>query len=149
MSYITWNWVISRRFSRINEAVFILNEKKNHDFIRLSVCMLVSIISAFLLARSLYVKSPTTTSLIVPFLFFLCRLLWTLWSWVFSSFLIIRYHESANDAGLREGKIVYNLNTVIALYGTLLHSVIVGKCNEYISINLYSWFNKDCFEHLE
>ena len=66
MSYITWNWGTSRRFTWINETVLILNEKKK--FIRLSVCMLVSIVSAFLLVPSLYVTSPTTTYCAIPIL---------------------------------------------------------------------------------
>ena len=66
MSYITWNWVTSRRFTWINETVLILNEKKK--FIRLSVCMLVSIVSAFLLVPSLYVLSATTTYCAIPIL---------------------------------------------------------------------------------
>ena len=48
--------------------VLILNEKKNRDFIRLSVCMLVFIVSAFLLVPSLYVTSPTTTYCAIPIL---------------------------------------------------------------------------------
>ena len=42
--------------------------KKKGDFIRLSVCMLVSIVSAFLLVPSLYVTSPTTTYCAIPIL---------------------------------------------------------------------------------
>ena len=42
--------------------------KKKSDFIRLSVCMLVSIVSAFLLVPSLYVTSPTTTYCAIPIL---------------------------------------------------------------------------------
>ena len=45
--------------------VLTLNEqKKNRDFIRLSV----SIVSAFLLVPSLYVTSPTTTYCAIPIL---------------------------------------------------------------------------------
>ena len=48
--------------------VLTLNEKKNSDFIRLSVCMLVSIVFPFLLVPSLCVTSPTTTYCTIPIL---------------------------------------------------------------------------------
>jgi len=117
MYYITWNWVISRRFSRINEMVLTLNEKKkNRDFIRLSV----SIVSAFLLVPSLYVTSPTTTYCAILSLPASMDLM------AVSFFIFFNYKVSRVGlwSGLRQGKIVYDLNTAIALYGTLLHSVM-------------------------
>ena len=70
--------------------------KKNRDFIRLSVCMLVSIVSTFLLVPSLYVTSPTTTYCAIPILS-LPGFYGINGHEYFPSFLIIRYHDSAND----------------------------------------------------
>ena len=134
MSYITWNWVVSRRFSRINETVLILNEKKNRDFIRLSVCMLVSIVSAFLLVPSLYVTSPTTTYCAIPILSLPASMeLMAVSIFIFFNYKVSRVGEWS---GLRQGKILYDLDTAIALYGTLLHSVIY-RWLVYWTITIY------------
>ena len=97
-------------------------EKKNLDFIRLSVCLLVSIVSAFLLMPSLYVTSPTTTYCAIPML----SLPASMELMIVSIFIFFNYKVSRVGAlsGLRQGKIVYDLDTAIALYGTLLHSVM-------------------------
>ena len=60
---------------------------------------------------SLYVTSPTTTDCAIPILSLPASVELMVVS--FSSFLIISYQESANDAGLRHGKIVYDLDTAI------------------------------------
>ena len=146
MSYITWNWVISRRFSRINETVLILNEKKIViSYVCQSVYMLVSIVSAFLLVPSLYVTSPTTTYCAIPIL----SLPASMDLMAVSIFIFFNYKISRVGlwSGLRQGKIVYVLNTAIALYGTLLHSVMCRWLVYWTNQHLYSWFNKDCFEH--
>ena len=84
-----------------------------HPSVCLSVCLSVGlyIVSAFLLVPSLYVTSPTTTDCAIPILSLPASVELMVVS--FSSFLIISYHESANDAGLRHGKIVYDLDTAI------------------------------------
>ena len=74
--------------------VLTLNEKKNRDFIRLSVCRSVFIVSAFLLVPSLYVTSPTTTYCAIPILSMPASMDLIAVS-IFIFLLIIRYHESA------------------------------------------------------
>ena len=57
--------------------------------------MLVSIVSAFLLVPSLYVTSPTTTYFAIPILSLPASMeLMVVSTFIF---LIIRYHESANN----------------------------------------------------
>ena len=121
-------------FSRINQTVFILNEKKNRDFICLSVCMLVSIVSAFLLLPSLYVTSPTTTYCAIPIL----SLPASMELMAVSIFISFNYKVSrvGEWSGLRQGNIVYDLDTAIALYETLLHSVMY-KWLVYWTISIY------------
>ena len=67
--------------------------KKNRDFIRLYVCLLISTVSAFLLvpSKSDYYLLCHSYSFSADFYGIMVTVV------VFSSFLIIRYHESAND----------------------------------------------------
>ena len=110
------------------------NRKKNRDFIRLSVCMLVCIVSAFLLVPSLYVTSPTTTYCGFPIL----SLPASMELMVVSIFISFNYRVSrvGEWSGLRKGKIVCDLDTAIALYGTILHTVMY-RWLVYWTISIY------------
>ena len=96
--------------------------------------MLVSIVSAFLLVPSLYVTSPTTAYCAIPIL----SLPASMELMAVSIFISFNYKVSRVGywSGLRQGKIVYDLDTAIALYGTLLHSVIYGWL-VYWTISIY------------
>ena len=80
------------------------------------------------------ITSPTTTYCAIPIL----SLPASMELMVVSIFISFNYKVSrvGEWSGLRQGKILYDLDTAIALYGTLLHSVIY-RWLVYWTISIY------------